>query len=75
MDSSLLGKIARLTPTDAPDPREAGPGQTYICRDCQWRDRGGMLAAAHHQATDHRVRGRDWPASWPDAVFRGENRG
>jgi hypothetical protein len=55
-----------------PDPAESGPGLVYVCTECSWRDRGGMLAAAHHRATEHRVRGRDWPASWPDAEF---NRG
>ena len=67
--ANFSGFIARLFPDTPPDPREAGAGMTYICRDCAWRDRGGMLAASHHRATGHRVRSRDWPASFPDAVF------
>lgn len=53
------------------DPNRQG-GQTYVCTECRWRDRGGMLAAAHHKATGHAVRGRDWPAAWPDAQFGGD---
>ena len=48
------------------DTRVEGPAIAYICRDCDWRDRGGALASAHQRATGHRVRGRQWPASWPD---------
>jgi len=55
-----------------PDPAEGGHGQPYVCRECAWRDRGGMLAFAHHRATGHAVRGKSWPDDWPDAVFGGK---
>jgi len=44
-------------------------GPAYVCRDCAWRDRGGVNAMQHHILTAHRVRGRDWPTSWPDSQF------
>lgn len=65
----IYGAFARLYPEGEADPRETGPGHVYICNDCTWRDRGGALAQSHHAATGHSVRGRDWPAEMPDAVF------
>lgn len=50
------------------DPNAGGPGVPYVCRSCAWRGRGAE-ALDHYRATGHRVRGRDWPADWPDAQF------
>jgi len=43
-----------------------GP-QKYVCTVCRWR---GLAAdaSAHHGATGHPTRGRDWPPSWGNAV-------
>lgn len=50
------------------DPDAGGAGVPYICRACAWTGRGAE-AAHHARDTGHAVRGRDWPASWPDAVI------
>ena len=65
-----LNAIASWSRNDQAEP-SGGTGHVYICRDCTWRDRGGALAFAHQRATGHRVRGRDWPADWPDAATTG----
>jgi hypothetical protein len=72
---NIFGAITKIFTDDAPDPREAGPGHVYRCTVCAWRDRGGMLAAAHHRATGHPVRGVAWPKDWPDAKFVEVKRG
>jgi hypothetical protein len=57
------------------NPRDAEPGhgheQAYRCLSCDWRGRG--VQAVQHWKTHptHRIRGVDWPQSWPDA-FSGE---
>ena len=45
---------------------EGGEVAPYRCVDCTWRDRGATLAYAHQRATGHAVRGKNWPASWPN---------
>lgn len=61
----------------APGPEhdpDAGSLQPYICTVCAWTGRGGVEAAEHHVNTGHAVRGRRWPASWPNAIFTGTER-
>lgn len=56
------------------DPNDGGGGVPYICTVCAWTGRGGVSAAEHHVNTGHAVRGRRWPASWPNAIFTGRER-
>lgn len=56
------------------NPHAGGSGIPYICTQCSWTGRGGVSAAEHHVNTGHDVRGRRWPASWPNAVFTGAER-
>ena len=56
------------------DPNASGEGEPYVCVDCHWTDRGGVMAAEHHINTGHAVRGRRWPQTWPNAVFAGVER-
>ncbi len=45
--------------SDAPDPRESGPGLKYFCGDCTWTGRA-VSAANHHAAHPrHRIFLRD----------------
>ena len=53
---------------DAPDPAASGPGHPYRCTACDWTGRG-ETGLRHYRATGHAIRGRDWPASWPDVQF------
>ena len=55
---------------DAEHDPNIGHGLPYVCRECGWTARGGDKAYQHHVETGHAVRGRQWPADWPDAVFR-----
>lgn len=55
------------------DPNVGHP-VPYVCTRCDWTDKGGVLALEHHVNTGHDVRGRRWPASWPNAVFTGVER-
>jgi hypothetical protein len=56
------------------DPNAGGHGQPYVCVDCAWTGRGGIKALEHHVNSGHAVRGRRWPASWPNAQFAGVER-
>lgn len=47
----------------------SGEGSPHVCDRCQWTGRGQLAALAHHRATHHPVRGRDWPRSWGAARF------
>lgn len=55
-------------PEEQHDPNQGRP-VPYVCTACAWTGQGGVTAYAHHQDTGHAVRGRRWPAAWPDAVF------
>lgn len=47
-------------------PGRGGFGHGYECVDCDWT---GGQASMHHKLTGHAVRGRQWPAHWPNAQF------
>ena len=51
----------------SPDPND-GPRSSppYRCCGCAWTGRGAE-ALTHYRATGHALRGRSWPATWPDA--------
>lgn len=51
------------------NPHAGGSGIPYVCRGCAWTGRGGVKALEHHVNTGHAVRGKHWPASWPNAQF------
>jgi hypothetical protein len=55
--------------TDPRDRDRPEPPMKYRCVGCARILLGGAAAYAHHRETAHPVRGRDWPASWPDARF------
>lgn len=50
------------------EPESCGTPLAYRCTACAWTGRGeaGLM---HYRATGHAIRGRRWPASWPDAQF------
>ena len=40
----------------------------YRCSGCDWTGRG-ETALRHYRETGHAIRGRDWPAGWPDCQW------
>lgn len=57
--------------TDPRDRDPNGPSNPYSCVEpqCAGLTFRGADALKHHRATGHALRGRDWPASWPNAQF------
>jgi hypothetical protein len=53
------------------DPAGGDKAVPYVCTACPWTGKGGTAALEHHVITSHDVRGRYWPARWPNAVFTG----
>lgn len=60
--------IATWHRDEAPDPNASGHGVPYRCTACDWTGRG-ETALRHFRATGHAIRGRSWPAHWPDCQF------
>lgn len=58
--------IATWERADAPAP--GGHAQPYRCTACDWTGRG-ETALRHYRETGHAIRGRDWPAGWPDCQW------
>jgi hypothetical protein len=54
---------------NGPDTRDmSGQPQPYRCTACAWTGRG-ETALRHYRATGHAIRGKHWPAGWPNAQF------
>lgn len=55
--------------TDPRDAERPEPLSHVVCVECAWHGRGDLAGYAHHRATGHQVRGRDWNPTWPNAQF------
>ena len=44
-------------------------GHTYICMTCQWHGKACQAAEHHHENPAHRIRGKNWPETWPDCQW------
>jgi hypothetical protein len=53
---------------DLRDDHNAGVPQPYRCVSCDWTGRG-ETALRHYRATGHAIRGKHWPAGWPDCQW------
>ena len=53
---------------DTRDDHNAGHAQPYVCTGCTWTGRG-ETALKHYRATGHAIRGKHWPAGWPDCQW------
>ncbi len=51
---------------DMPTQQPAAPA--YRCTGCDWTGRG-ETALRHYRETGHAIRGRNWPAPWPDCQW------
>lgn len=49
-------------------PNPGGHAQPYVCTGCKWTGRG-ETALRHYRDTGHAIRGRNWPAGWPNVQF------
>ena len=51
-----------IEPLDGPTP------DAYVCVDCAWQ---GTAAEGydHHRDSGHAIRGRHYPAAWPNVAF------
>jgi hypothetical protein len=52
-------------------PNPGGHAQPYVCTGCDWTGRG-ETALRHYRATGHAIRGKHWPAGWPDCQWSRE---
>lgn len=64
-DSEAIATWERAEP---PDPNQIGHAPAYRCTECDWHGRG-ETALRHFRAAGHAIRGRNWPANWPNAQF------
>ena len=53
---------------DTRDDHNAGQPHPYRCVTCDWTGRG-ETALRHYRATGHAIRGKHWPAGWPDCQW------
>ena len=49
-------------------PAPGGHPAPYVCTGCAWTGRG-ETALRHYRATGHAIRGKHWPAGWPDCQW------
>ena len=61
---------------DDPEPmpsarRRDSSGHTYVCvtPGCLWHGKACQAAEHHHENPAHRIRGKNWPDTWPDAQW------
>ena len=53
---------------DTRDNHNAGTPHPYVCTGCAWTGRG-ETALRHYRETGHAIRGKSWPAGWPDCQW------
>ncbi len=68
-DSAAISSYERAE--HAPDPSEHQHAHPYRCTGCAWTGRG-ETALRHYRETGHAIRGRNWPATWPDCQWSAE---
>jgi hypothetical protein len=56
---------------DTRDDHNAGAPQPYVCTGCDWTGRG-ETALRHYREMGHAIRGKHWPAGWPDCQWSKE---
>ncbi len=67
MSERDISAIASWERAEQP-PSTGGHAHPYICTGCDWTGRG-EAALRHYRDTGHAIRGKHWPAGWPNAQF------
>ena len=66
-----MNSMPEPTTFNGPDTRDnhnAGTPHPYVCTGCAWTGRG-ETALRHYRETGHAIRGKSWPAGWPDCQW------